>query len=99
MRAARRLLLCGRHTHTGPAQPSSVFAYKKQRQPRWNFPCRVRKMAVIMPSNAAPASANPLFAFASSLWPHIRRWGLPAFAIIVLGLLVSHAHKVDWAGA
>ncbi|WP_431095405.1 lysylphosphatidylglycerol synthase domain-containing protein [Polaromonas aquatica] len=52
-----------------------------------------------MPSNAAPASANPLFAFASSLWPHIRRWGLPAFAIIVLGLLVSHAHKVDWAGA
>jgi glycosyltransferase 2 family protein len=56
-------------------------------------------MAVIMPSNAAPASANPLLAFASSLWPHIRRWGLPAFAIIVLGLLVSHAHKVDWAGA
>lgn len=56
-------------------------------------------MAVIMPSNAAPASANPLLAFASSLWPHIRRWGLPVFAIIVLGLLVSHAHRVDWAGA
>ena len=56
-------------------------------------------MAVIMPSNAAPASAHTLLAFASSLWPRVRRWGLPVFGIIVLGLLASHAHKVDWAGA
>lgn len=56
-------------------------------------------MAVIMPSNAAPASANPFFAFASTAWPHVRRWGLPVFGILVLGLLASHAHKVDWVGA
>jgi uncharacterized membrane protein YbhN (UPF0104 family) len=52
-----------------------------------------------MPSSAAPATANSFFAFASSLWPHVRRWGLPVFGIVVLGLLASHAHKVDWAGA
>jgi uncharacterized membrane protein YbhN (UPF0104 family) len=52
-----------------------------------------------MPSSAAPPTANSFFAFASSLWPHVRRWGLPVFGIIVLGLLASHAHKVDWAGA
>ena len=56
-------------------------------------------MAVIMPSSAAPATANSFFAFATSLWPHVRRWGLPVFGIIVLGLLASHAHKVDWEGA
>jgi len=33
------------------------------------------------------------------VWPHVRRWGLPVFGIVVLGLLASHAHKVDWAGA
>jgi uncharacterized membrane protein YbhN (UPF0104 family) len=34
-----------------------------------------------------------------TLWPRLRRWLLPAFGILVLGLLLSHAHKVDWAGA
>lgn len=56
-------------------------------------------MAVIMPSNAAPPSAHTFSAFASALWPRIRRWGLPVFAIIVLGLLASRAHQVDWEGA
>lgn len=56
-------------------------------------------MTVIMPSSAAPATANSFFAFATSMWPHVRRWGLPVFGIIVLGLLASHAHKVDWEGA
>lgn len=52
-----------------------------------------------MPGTAAPISANTLSTIASTLWPHVRRWGLPVFGIIVLGLLASHAHKVDWAGA
>jgi uncharacterized membrane protein YbhN (UPF0104 family) len=52
-----------------------------------------------MPSSATPATANPFLAFASSLWPRVRRWGLPVFGVIVLGLLASHAHKVDWEGA
>ncbi|MES2413441.1 MAG: lysylphosphatidylglycerol synthase domain-containing protein [Pseudomonadota bacterium] len=35
----------------------------------------------------------------AALWPRLRRWVIPLFGIVVLGLLVSHAHKVDWAGA
>ncbi len=34
-----------------------------------------------------------------SLWRRYRRWVLLAVALAVLGLLLSHAHKVDWAGA
>jgi len=33
------------------------------------------------------------------VWRRARRWVLPAFAVLVVGLLASHAHKVDWAGA
>ncbi|MDB5967104.1 MAG: lysylphosphatidylglycerol synthetase family protein [Polaromonas sp.] len=33
------------------------------------------------------------------LWKKVRRWAFPVFGIAVLGLLISHAHKVDWAGA
>ncbi|VTU25817.1 Inner membrane protein YbhN [Variovorax sp. PBS-H4] len=33
------------------------------------------------------------------LWHRIRRWALPVLGIAVLALLLSHAHKVDWAGA
>lgn len=51
----------------------------------------------------APDVANPLDTFstaaASRLWPRLRRWLVPAFGVLVLGLLISHAHKVDWAGA
>ncbi|MDB5847726.1 MAG: hypothetical protein JWP29_1478 [Rhodoferax sp.] len=36
---------------------------------------------------------------ASPLWARLRRWALPALGIFVLGLLLSHAHKVDWGGA
>lgn len=32
-------------------------------------------------------------------WPRLRKWGLPFFGVLVLGLLLSHAHNVDWAGA
>ena len=42
---------------------------------------------------ADPSPASP------SAWQRARRWLVPAFAILVLGLLLSHAHKVDWAGA
>ncbi|AGU48857.1 hypothetical protein VAPA_1c17490 [Variovorax paradoxus B4] len=34
-----------------------------------------------------------------SLWRRCRRWVLPLLGVAVLGLLLSHAHKVDWAGA
>ncbi len=33
------------------------------------------------------------------LWRRCKRWALPVLGIVVLGLLLSHAHKVDWAGA
>jgi len=32
-------------------------------------------------------------------WARVRRWAVPLLGIVVLGLLLSHAHKVDWAGA
>ena len=35
----------------------------------------------------------------AGLWPRLRRWLVPAFGVLVLGLLLSNAHKVDWAGA
>ncbi|WP_083745518.1 lysylphosphatidylglycerol synthase domain-containing protein [Variovorax sp. KK3] len=34
-----------------------------------------------------------------SLRARILRWAVPALGIVVLGLLLSHAHKIDWAGA
>jgi uncharacterized membrane protein YbhN (UPF0104 family) len=44
-------------------------------------------------ATAADAPASP------SLWQRSRRWLLPLLGVAVLGLLLSHAHKVDWAGA
>jgi uncharacterized membrane protein YbhN (UPF0104 family) len=35
----------------------------------------------------------------SKRWTRVRRWATPVFGVAVLGLLLSHAHKVDWAGA
>jgi uncharacterized membrane protein YbhN (UPF0104 family) len=46
---------------------------------------------VSMPADNAGAHA--------SLWQRCRRWVLPLLGVAVLGLLLSHAHKVDWAGA
>ncbi|MGJ7566732.1 lysylphosphatidylglycerol synthase domain-containing protein [Variovorax sp. GB1R11] len=45
--------------------------------------------------DAAPDAARP----PHSLWQRCRKWLLPLLGIAVLGLLLSHAHKVDWAGA
>jgi uncharacterized membrane protein YbhN (UPF0104 family) len=56
-------------------------------------------MVFTMPSSAASVSAHTLVTIASFLWPRVRRWGLPVFGIIVLGLLASRAHKIDWEGA
>jgi uncharacterized membrane protein YbhN (UPF0104 family) len=57
-------------------------------------------MAVIMPSTAAPLSTSTSSSSsAAAWWPRVRRWLFPALGIVVLGLLLSHAHKVDWAGA
>ena len=32
-------------------------------------------------------------------WQRLRRWLVPLFGVVVLGLLFSHAHKIDWQGA
>ena len=52
----------------------------------------MRNDAAAIASAKVPDAAVPL-------WRRLRRWLLPLFAIAVLGLLLSHAHKVDWAGA
>ncbi|MDO9358652.1 MAG: lysylphosphatidylglycerol synthase domain-containing protein [Polaromonas sp.] len=51
-----------------------------------------------MASNAAPALDSTTGSVAG-VWQRVRRWVVPAFGVMVLGLLVSHAHKVDWTGA
>ncbi len=33
------------------------------------------------------------------IWPTVRRWAVPVLGLLVLAMLISHAHKVDWAGA
>ncbi|PNG46676.1 MULTISPECIES: lysylphosphatidylglycerol synthase domain-containing protein [unclassified Variovorax] len=50
-----------------------------------------------MPFPDADAQSRP--AGESALWRRVRRWALPVLGLVVLGLLLSHAHKVDWAGA
>lgn len=35
----------------------------------------------------------------SALWRRARRWAFPLLGLVVLGLLLSHAHNVDWGGA
>jgi uncharacterized membrane protein YbhN (UPF0104 family) len=32
-------------------------------------------------------------------WPKLRKWVVPAFALLVLLVLARNAHRVDWAGA
>lgn len=56
------------------------------------------------PSAAAPSAAGtPARDRASPparpIWARLRRWAVPVLGVVVLGLLLSHAHKVDWAGA
>ncbi|RYX93498.1 MAG: UPF0104 family protein [Comamonadaceae bacterium] len=48
-----------------------------------------------VPAAGAGSSEHNLHAW----WPRLRRWAIPAFGVLVLGLLLSHAHKIDWAGA
>lgn len=60
-----------------------------------------RKFKLMSSNSAAIDSTNhgtPTTA-TSPLWSRARRWAVPVLGILVLGLLLSHAHKVDWAGA
>jgi glycosyltransferase 2 family protein len=84
-----------------PGPSPSVCAYRKQRRRGLGAARGRGEDAATMASTAARACANPSSspATATSLWPRVRRWVFPALGILVLGLLVSHAHKVDWAGA
>ena len=52
-----------------------------------------------MPSNAATLPPDTPAADRPSPWRRSRKWLLPLAGILILGLLLSHAHKVDWAGA
>jgi len=86
-----------------PAPPRRSAPTKSSAATVWRTASATGQDAAIMASTAAPASANPSSSSSSSaatsLWPRVRRWVFPALGILVLGLLVSHAHKVDWAGA
>lgn len=56
-----------------------------------------------MPATPAPALPCPPVAETAQpwrrVWARVRRWALPAFGLLVLALLLSHAHRIDWAGA
>lgn len=52
-----------------------------------------------MNHDASTLSAAARSAQRPSLWRRCRRWVLSLVGLAVLGLLLSHAHKVDWAGA
>ncbi|MBT2322029.1 UPF0104 family protein [Variovorax paradoxus] len=52
-----------------------------------------------MPSDASAIQHNSHPRAASSIWRRSRRWILAMLGVLLLVLLLSHAHKVDWAGA
>ena len=52
-----------------------------------------------MLSDAPTVPASPFWASFQAAWPRIRRWAVPVFGLLVLGLLLSRAHQIDWAGA
>lgn len=43
--------------------------------------------------------ASSLWASLHAAWPRIRRWAVPVLGLLVLALLLSRAHQIDWAGA
>ena len=47
----------------------------------------------------APAEGAAGSSRLAAFWAKARKWVFPLLGLIVLGLLASHAHKVDWAGA
>jgi uncharacterized membrane protein YbhN (UPF0104 family) len=80
-------------------QGASDWPYSKKSSHRLAHRFNAVEDAATMVSQAARLPSTRKAATARSAWPRIRRWGLPVLAIVVLGLLLSHAHKVDWAGA
>ena len=46
------------------------------------------------PSQPVKGSPQP-----PTLWQRLQRWLVPLFGLVVLGLLLSHADKIDWQGA
>lgn len=71
----------------------------------WRRARPVRKIRLTMTSTATPAAATPpsdarpASSWLATHWPRVRRWVVPVLGIVILGLLLSHAHKVDWVGA
>ena len=57
------------------------------------------KICGIMPSNTAVVCGVPSSTAPVSTWAKVRKYAVPVFGIVVLGLLISNAHKVDWHGA
>lgn len=56
-------------------------------------------MASMAGSTASPLLAAGAAAACASAWPRLRRWLVPAFAVLLAGLLLSRAQQIDWAGA
>ena len=55
--------------------------------------------ALPAPTSSSETSSETDSSARSIWWPRVRKWAVPVFGILVLALLISHAHKIDWAGA
>lgn len=53
----------------------------------------------MMLSDAPPVPTSPLWAAVIAAWPRLKRWAVPVLGVLILGLLLSRAHQIDWAGA
>ena len=58
-----------------------------------SIPAAALSTPALHPQKTAPARSW------KSRWQRLRRWLVPLFGLVLLGLLLSHAHKIDWQGA
>ena len=49
--------------------------------------------------SVAPVGANGFWAACALRWERARRWIVPLIGVVIFGILVSHAHKVQWGAA
>jgi hypothetical protein len=52
-----------------------------------------------MLSDVPAVPTSPLWASVTAAWPRVKRWAVPMLGLLILALLLSRAHQIDWAGA
>jgi uncharacterized membrane protein YbhN (UPF0104 family) len=52
-----------------------------------------------MLSDVPTVPTSPLWVSVTAAWPRVKRWAVPVLGLLILALLLSRAHQIDWAGA